>query len=120
MKRADTVPHLSLVQRAVSSIRYLGWRGFAVRVVRRLVSLPVTRQIRKWRTLYAQCVANMRRRFKRDDARSRLAKFLARPEARLHFTRAQEPVLSILVLTYNRAEYTYRCLESILHHADIS
>jgi GT2 family glycosyltransferase len=28
--------------------------------------------------------------------------------------------VSIVVLTYNRAAYTYRCLESILRHSDVA
>ena len=113
------MPYPSLVQRAVSSIRHHGWRGFAVRIVRRLVSASTARHARKVRAVSAQLAINLRRRFERD-ARSHLASFLARPEARLHFARAQEPTLSIVVLTYNRAEYTYRCLESVLRHSDLA
>jgi O-antigen biosynthesis protein len=48
-----------------------------------------------------------------------LAEFLGAPEARLRFGRAPEITVSIVVLTYNRAEHTYRCLDSILWHADV-
>ncbi len=48
-----------------------------------------------------------------------LADFLGVPEARLRFARPPEVTVSIIVLTYNRAEHTYRCLEAILWHADV-
>jgi GT2 family glycosyltransferase len=48
-----------------------------------------------------------------------LAEFLGALEARLRFGRASEITVSIVILTYNRAEHTYRCLDSILLHADV-
>ena len=48
-----------------------------------------------------------------------LADFLGSPEARLRFGRTSEVTVSIVVLTYNRAEHTYRCLDSILWHVDV-
>jgi GT2 family glycosyltransferase len=113
-----TAPNRSLVQRAVRSIRIHGLRGFIVRVVARLVAAPVARSARKAVATCAHLTARVRRQFEQD-ARSSLADFLGDPTARLRFVRAPEPTVSIVVLTYNRAAYTYRCLESILRHSDV-
>jgi GT2 family glycosyltransferase len=37
----------------------------------------------------------------------------------LALPRAERPEVSIIVVTYNRAEYTYECLESLLAHAEV-
>src|SRR4030095_5145738 len=113
-----TAPNRSLVRRAVSSIRIHGLRGFAGRVVARLVTAPVVRGACKGAATWAQLAARVRRQFGHD-ARSSLADFLGSPAARLRFALAPEPTVSIVVLTYNRAPYTYRCLESILRHGDV-
>jgi GT2 family glycosyltransferase/glycosyltransferase involved in cell wall biosynthesis len=89
-----------------------------MRVVARLVAASVTRSARKAAATYALLVARVRRQFEQD-ARSSLADFLGDPAARLCFAVAFEPTVSIVVLTYNRAAYTYRCLESILRHGDV-
>jgi GT2 family glycosyltransferase len=47
---------------------------------------------------------------------ARLRQFLVNPENRLVFQRQVQPLVSILMLTYNKAELTYQCLESILTH----
>lgn len=52
-------------------------------------------------------------------ARWKLRHFLAHPKGRLSFPRHDEPVVSIIVLTFNKAHLTYQCLESILAHADL-
>ena len=37
----------------------------------------------------------------------------------MRFGRTQDVTVSIVILTYNRAEHTYRCLDSILWHVDL-
>jgi GT2 family glycosyltransferase/glycosyltransferase involved in cell wall biosynthesis len=103
----------------VRSIRIHGLRGFIARVVERLIAAPAARSARKAVAAYAHLAARVRRQFEQD-ARSSLADFLGDPTARLRFARAPEPTVSIVVLTYNRAAYTFRCLESILRHGDVA
>jgi GT2 family glycosyltransferase len=50
--------------------------------------------------------------------RLRLARFLAEPSARLAFPACPDPVVSILVLNYNRADQLFECLESIRTHTN--
>lgn len=52
-------------------------------------------------------------------AKVELDLFLAKPSARLKFPTSERPKLSILIVTYNKAEYTYRCLKSILACCDV-
>jgi GT2 family glycosyltransferase/glycosyltransferase involved in cell wall biosynthesis len=101
------------------NIRIYGLHGFIVRVVTRLVAAPVARSVRRMAATYSQLEARVRRQFERD-ARSSLADFLSDPTAGLRFALSPEPTVSIVVLTYNRAAYTYRCLEAILRHADVA
>ena len=91
--RVGTAPNRALVQRAVSSIRIHGLRGFLMRVVARLVAASVTRSARKAAATYALLVARVRRQFEQD-ARSSLADFLGDPAARLCFAVAFEPTVS--------------------------
>jgi GT2 family glycosyltransferase len=44
--------------------------------------------------------------------------FLRDPYAKLAFP-VLDPAVSIVVVTFNKVEYTYRCLESLLAHADV-
>lgn len=45
--------------------------------------------------------------------------FLADPRQRLVLPAFERPVVSILMVTYNKAEYTYQCLETIKAHSDV-
>ena len=49
----------------------------------------------------------------------KLRQFLVNPEARLILPRHEAPVVSILLVLYNKAEYTFQCLETILANADL-
>jgi GT2 family glycosyltransferase len=44
---------------------------------------------------------------------------LSDPGARLVFPRIEHPELSIVVVTFNRVEHTFECLQSLLAHADV-
>ena len=44
--------------------------------------------------------------------------FLSQPDNRLIFPQYPDPVVSIIILTYNKASFTYACLKSILEHTD--
>ena len=46
--------------------------------------------------------------------KDKLKLFLAEPSARLTFPAYDDPVVSIVIPTFNKAEYLYQCLESIL------
>jgi len=118
LEHVGAAPNRSLVQRAVRSIRIHGWRGFVTRVVARLAAAPATRSARKAAATYALVVARGRAQFE-EDARSSLADFLGDPAAQLRFPVTFEPIVSIVVLTFNRAAYTHRCLESILRNSDV-
>lgn len=48
-----------------------------------------------------------------------LRDFLAAPGRRLEVPRAEDPVVSIVVVTYNHAEHTLRCLRAIADHGDV-
>jgi O-antigen biosynthesis protein len=50
--------------------------------------------------------------------RARLDRFLTLPHARLAFPACSDPVVSILVLNYNRADQLLECLESIRTHTN--
>ncbi|MBI5586988.1 MAG: glycosyltransferase family 2 protein [Deltaproteobacteria bacterium] len=45
--------------------------------------------------------------------------FLADPDSVLEFPKFEAPVVSILLVTYNRAEYTFQCLETVKAHSDV-
>lgn len=45
--------------------------------------------------------------------------FLQNPESVLEFPVFEQPRISILLILYNKAEYTYQCLETIKAHADV-
>ncbi len=44
---------------------------------------------------------------------------LGDPGSNLVFPRAERPAISIVVVTFNKVEHTYECLESLLAHADV-
>lgn len=50
----------------------------------------------------------------------KLAQFLNVPSARLTFPKSDAPLVSVLLVLYNKAEYTYQCLETILANVGIS
>jgi GT2 family glycosyltransferase len=52
--------------------------------------------------------------------RYKLLHFLSQPGVSLSFPKFEEPIVSIITLTFNKAEFTYQYLESILAHTDIS
>ena len=49
----------------------------------------------------------------------KLLNLLSQPGVNLSFPKSDEPVVSIITLTFNKAEFTYQYLESILAHTDI-
>lgn len=50
----------------------------------------------------------------------KLEQFLLSPQARMHFPRHEAPDISVLVILYNKAEYTYQCLETLLANTNVS
>jgi len=48
-----------------------------------------------------------------------LRSFLSDPSTTLAFPAFADPVVSIVIPTYNKAEYLYQCLESIVAHTDL-
>ena len=48
-----------------------------------------------------------------------LKAFLSNPSTRMVFPRFQEPLVSIVIPTFNHAEYLYLCLQSILAYTDV-
>lgn len=116
-----------LVGRALSYARRHGWRATAGRtllwlrtrrtpvaaararlgaVLRRARELPDTLAVRR-----------IRKQF-RAQAAAELDAFLA-GGARLVLPQAEEPDISILIVLYNQAPLTYRCLRSIVETADL-
>ena len=53
-----------------------------------------------------------------EQLKSRLNSFLSDSASRLVFPQSQDPVVSILIPTFNKAEYLYQCLESILEYTE--
>jgi GT2 family glycosyltransferase/glycosyltransferase involved in cell wall biosynthesis len=51
--------------------------------------------------------------------KDKLKLFLAEPSARLTFPSYEAPLVSIVIPTFNKAEYLYQCLESILAHTQV-
>src|SRR6185369_16177846 len=51
--------------------------------------------------------------------KDKLKLFLDEPSARLTFPSYDAPVVSIVIPTFNKAEYLYQCLESILAHTQV-
>ncbi len=51
--------------------------------------------------------------------RTRLDQFLSQPSAQLVFPTVDDPLVSIVISTFNRAEYLYQCLEEIRTHTDV-
>jgi glycosyltransferase involved in cell wall biosynthesis len=51
--------------------------------------------------------------------KEKLSLFLSQPSAKLVFPRFEEPIVSIVIPTFNKAEYLYQCLESILAYGDV-
>jgi GT2 family glycosyltransferase len=49
----------------------------------------------------------------------KLLNFLSQPGVNLSFPKFDEPVVSIITLTFNKVEFTYQYLESIMAHTDI-
>jgi GT2 family glycosyltransferase len=49
----------------------------------------------------------------------KLLNLLSQPGVNLSFPKSDEPVVSIITLTFNKAEFTYQYLESIIAHTDI-
>ncbi|GAB4304680.1 MAG: hypothetical protein Fur0034_21710 [Desulfuromonadia bacterium] len=49
----------------------------------------------------------------------KLSLFLSIPDTRLRLPRYESPVVSIILVLFNKAEYTYQCLESLTAHADL-
>lgn len=45
--------------------------------------------------------------------------FLIDPLSEIVFTKYEQPKVSILLVTYNKAEYTYQCLETIKAYSDV-
>jgi GT2 family glycosyltransferase/ubiquinone/menaquinone biosynthesis C-methylase UbiE len=53
-----------------------------------------------------------------EDPQAKAAIFLSNPENKLTFPHYDNPYVSIIILTYNKVDYTYQCLKSILMHTD--
>ena len=49
----------------------------------------------------------------------KLLNLLSQPDVNLSFPKFDEPVVSIITLTFNKVEFTYQYLESIMAHTDI-
>ena len=49
----------------------------------------------------------------------KLLNFLSQPGVNLFFPKFDDPVVSIITLTFNKVEFTYQYLESIIAHTDI-
>jgi len=49
----------------------------------------------------------------------RLELFLSQSHAKLRFPKFEEPSVSIVIPTFNKAEYLYQCLESVLAYTDV-
>ena len=49
----------------------------------------------------------------------KLLNLLSQPGVNLSFPKSDEPVVSIITLTFNKVEFTYQYLESIIAHTDI-
>jgi GT2 family glycosyltransferase len=49
----------------------------------------------------------------------KLLNFLSQPGVNLSFPKFEEPIVSIITLTFNKVEFTYQYLESIIAHTDI-
>ena len=52
-------------------------------------------------------------------AEVKLKLFLAAPESNLEFPKFKETGISIIIVTYNKAWHTYKCLESLKANADV-
>jgi GT2 family glycosyltransferase len=63
--------------------------------------------------------ASERRRYFELAARAALRSLLHRRRGTMTFPRHAAPVVSVIVLAWNKVEYTFRCLESLLAHADV-
>jgi GT2 family glycosyltransferase/2-polyprenyl-3-methyl-5-hydroxy-6-metoxy-1,4-benzoquinol methylase len=50
----------------------------------------------------------------------KLDSFLSHTKKRLIFPTYEKPLVSIIILTFNKAAYTYQCLESLVKYSDIS
>lgn len=50
----------------------------------------------------------------------KLSQFLGTPTARLVFPNADSPAVSVILVLYNKAEYTYQCLETLLANVGVS
>ena len=48
-----------------------------------------------------------------------LLHLLSQPDIKLSFPKFEEPIVSIITLTFNKAAFTYQHLESILAHTDV-
>jgi len=62
-------------------------------------------------TKYWESIANL--------LKIKTALFLSDPRQRLVFPRFERPVVSILIVTYNKSEYTFQCLETIKAYSDV-
>jgi len=49
----------------------------------------------------------------------KLSGFLSQPYLMLKFPKFENPVVSLVILTFNKAAITYQCLESLLAHTDV-
>lgn len=49
----------------------------------------------------------------------KLGVFLANPSSTLQYPNWEQPVVSIILVAYNKAAYTFQCLETIKAHADV-
>ncbi|RJS76062.1 glycosyltransferase, partial [Methanophagales archaeon] len=49
----------------------------------------------------------------------KLLHFLSQPDIKLSFPKFREPIVSIITLMFNKAEFSYQYLESILAHTDV-
>lgn len=50
----------------------------------------------------------------------KLSQFIGTPTARLCFPNSAEPAVSVILVLYNKAEYTYQCLETLLANLSVS
>jgi GT2 family glycosyltransferase/glycosyltransferase involved in cell wall biosynthesis len=51
--------------------------------------------------------------------RGTLQEFLAHEAGRLEFPRHEAPLVSLVIVTYEKAEYTFQCLTSVLQHSNV-
>jgi GT2 family glycosyltransferase/glycosyltransferase involved in cell wall biosynthesis len=81
--------------------------------------LSENNQISQESTKYGSSAISNPEYFLKDYIRSRLLSFLSETSNELQFAKYEYPIVSIIILTYNKVGYTFQCLESILSNTDM-